>query len=167
MLKSVGDALENFSRDPVAFMVPTLLYPIMMLITLGAFSGVMLIAFLLLTVLKLGGDITIYALGALGALLLFIYSILSAGYKGAMVSEYNNATEQREVGLSHYINYATANCGALFVISLVKMVVVGFVVMPFILLYYFLLSGLWDGWTYLLGALWLMLLFFMEFLFSF
>jgi hypothetical protein len=167
LLNSVGGALENFSRDPVAFMVPTLLYPILMLITLGAFIAVLLIAFLLLTLLGAGGDIIMYGLGALVAVLLIIYSVLAAGYKGAMVSEYNNATEGREVGLSHYLNYAMANCGALFLISLVKMLLIIFIAMPFLMLYYFILSGLWEGWTYILGAVWLMLLFAVEFMFSF
>lgn len=167
LLNSVGGALENFSRDPVAFMVPTLLYPILMLITLGAFMAVVLIAFLLLTLLGVSGDIMMYGLGAVGAVLLIAYSVLAAGYKGAMVSEYNNATEGRDAGLSHYLNYATGNCGALFFISLVKMIILLFVTMPFLLLYYFLLSGLWEGWTYIVGAMWLMLLFFVEFMFSF
>lgn len=167
MFQSIGDALEHFSRDPVGFMVPTLLYPVFMLITLGAFIGVLFILFILLTVIGLVGNPVVYALGAVGAVLALVYMVLSAGYKGAMVSEYNNATEKREVGLMHYMNYALSNSGGLFVISMVKMAVTGFVVMPFVLLYLFLLVDLWEGWLYLFGAIALFLVFIIEFLFSF
>lgn len=167
LFRSVGDALENFSRDPVAFMVPTLLYPLFMLITLGAFVGILFILFIILTLLGIGGDTMMYVLGAVGAVLAIAYTVLSSGYKGAMISEYNNATEKREVGLMHYMNYALSNCGGLFVISLVKMFITGFVLMPFLLLYYFVLAGLWDGWLYIFGFLALFFVFIIEFLFSF
>ncbi|MEW5996789.1 MAG: hypothetical protein AB1657_04305 [Candidatus Micrarchaeota archaeon] len=167
MFESVGEALEHFSRDPVAFMVPTILYPVFMLITLGAAIGVLFILFLVLTLAGAGGTIMTYVLGAVGAFLALAYLILAAGYKGAMVSEYNNATEKREVGLVHYMNYAFSNAGGLFVISLVKLAITGFVVMPFVLLYYFLLVDLWEGWTYIFGLAALFLVFAIEFLFSF
>ena len=167
MFRSVGDALENFSRDPVAFMVPTLLYPLFMLITLGAFMGIMFILFILLTLLGIGGDTMLYVLGGVGAVLAIIYIVLSAGYKGAMICEYNNATEKREVGPVHFMNYAVANSGGLFVIALVKLAVTGFVLMPFLLLYYFLLVDLWEGWTYIFGLVALFFVFIVEFLFAF
>lgn len=167
MFRSVGAALENFSRDPVAFMVPTLLYPLFMLITLGAFVGILFILFIILTLIGIGGDTMLYVLGGLGAVLAIIYTVLSAGYKGAMISEYNNATEKREVGLMHYMNYAMVNCGGLFVIALVKMFITGFVLMPFILLYYFVLVDLWEGWLFIFGPMALFLVFIIEFMFAF
>lgn len=167
MFQSAGEALEHFSRDPVAFMVPTILYPLFMVITLGAFVGVLFILFLLLTLVGMGGDMMLYALGGVGGLLALAYMVFSAGYKGAMVAEYNNATEGKEVGLMHYMNYAVKNSGGLFVISLVKMAITGFVVMPFVLLYMFMLVNLWDGWTYIMGIVALFLVFIIEFLFSF
>jgi hypothetical protein len=96
-----------------------------------------------------------------------VYLILSAGYKGAMVSEYNNATEEREVGLTHYMKYAFSNSGALFLISLVKLAAIAFVSIPFALLYYFLLIDLWEGWTVIIGIIALFFIFLVEFLFSF
>lgn|GEM_PF-966228 len=167
MFRSAGDALESFSRDPVAFMVPTILYPLFMLITLGAFIGVLFILFLLLTLAGVGGEMMIYVLGGAGGLLAILYMMLSAGYKGAMAAEYNNAAEGKEVSLMHYMNYAMRNSGGLFVISLVKAAIAAFVVMPFVLLYMFLLANLWEGWTYLAGAATLFLVFMVEFLFSF
>lgn len=167
MFQSVGDALEHFSRDPVAFMVPTLLYPVFLLITLGAFLGVLFIIFMLLTLVGAGGEITLYALGGVGAVLSLLYILLSAGYKGAMVAEYNNASEKGEVGLMHFMRYALSNSGGLFVISIVKMAIIGFVAMPFLLLYYFVLIDLWEGWLYIFGMLALFLVFMIEFLFSF
>ncbi len=167
MFQSVGDALEHFSRDPVAFMVPTLLYPIFLLITLGAFLGVLFIIFMLLTLVGAGGEITLYALGGVGAVLSLLYILLSAGYKGAMVAEYDNASEKGGVGLMHFMRYALSNSGGLFVISIVKMAIIGFVVMPFLLLYYFVLIDLWEGWLYIFGMLALFLVFMIEFLFSF
>lgn len=167
MFQSVGDALEHFSRDPVAFMVPTLLYPIFLLITLGAFLGILFIIFMLLTLVGASGEIMIYALGGVGAILSLFYLLLSAGYKGAMVAEYNNASEKGEVGLMHFMRYALSNSGGLFVISIVKMAITGFVVMPFLLLYYFFLINLWEGWTYIFGIIALFLVFIIEFLFSF
>jgi hypothetical protein len=167
LYQSIGDALEHFSRDPVAFMVPTLLYPLFLLITLGAFLGILFIMFMLLTLLGIGGEIMLYALGGAGALLALAYMLLSAGYKGAMVAEYNNASDKGEVGLMHFMRYALSNSGGLFVISIVKMAVTGFVVMPFVLLYYFLLMNLWDGWLYLFGIIALFFVFIIEFVFSF
>lgn len=167
MFRSVSDALEHFSRDPVGFMVPTLLYPLFLLITLGAFLGVLFIAFMLLTLAGAGGDVMLYALGGVGAVLALAYMMLSAGYKGAMVAEYNNASESGEVGLMHFMRYALSNSGGLFVISIVKMAITGFVAMPFVLLYYFVLAGLWEGWTYIFGLCALFLVFLVEFLFSF
>lgn len=167
MFESVGDALEHFSRDPVAFVIPTILYPVFMLITLGAFLGILLIIFLIFTVLGIGGDAVIYTLGGVGAVLSLVYLMLSAGYKGAMVAEYNNATEKKEVGLMHYMSYAMRNSGGLFVISMVKMAITGFAVMPFVLLYVFVLSGLPEILTYLTALLALLIVFFIEFLFSF
>ncbi len=167
MLQSIGDALEHFSRDPVAFMVPTLLYPLFLLITLGAFLGILFILFMVLTLVGIGGDIMLYALGGVGALLALAYMLLSAGYKGAMVAEYNNASDKGEVGLIHFMRYALANSGSLFVISIVKMAITGFIVMPFVLIYYFLLTGLWEGWTYIFGIIALFFVFIIEFLFAF
>ena len=167
MFQSAGDALEHFSRDPVAFMVPTLLYPVFLLITLGAFLGILFIIFMVLTLVGASGEIMIYALGGVGAVLSLFYILLSAGYKGAMVAEYNNASEKGEVGLMHFMRYALSNSGSHFVISSVKMAIIGCVVMPFLLLYYFLLIGLWDGWTYMFGILALFLVFIIEFLFAF
>lgn len=167
MFESVGEALEHFSRDPVAFMVPTILYPVFMLITLGAATGVLFVLFLILTLAGADGTVMKYVLGAAGAVLALAYLILAAGYKGAMVSEYNNATEKREAGLVHYMNYAMANAGGLFLISMVKLAITGFVVMPFVILYYFLLVDLWEGWTYLFGLVALFFVFIIEFVFSF
>ena len=167
MLSAIKESMDHFSRDPVAFMVPTFLYPVLMLITLGAFSGILLIFFFLFSLIGFTGESSTYVLAAIAAILGIVYMIIAAGYKGSMVNEYNNATEKEPVGLEHFLKYAFKNAPNFFIIGLVKMVITGFVLMPLFLLYYFVLWEYHDAYTYLLILLALFLVFIIEFVFSF
>jgi hypothetical protein len=162
------NSLESFSKNPVSFMLPTILYPIFMSITLGASIGVLLLLFLLFTSLGADAEITLIVLGVVGAILLLLNAIFSAGYKGALWEEYYKAIHLQPVGIVSYMNYAFKNCLQFFVISLVKLVITGFIIMPLLLIYYFLnLGAVHEAFSYLFGAIALFELFVIEFLFSF
>lgn len=162
------NSLESFSKNPVSFMLPTILYPIFMSITLGASIGVLLLLFLLFTSLGADAEITLIVLGVVGAMLLLLNAIFSAGYKGALWEEYHKASHMQPVSIVSYMNYAFKNCLPFFVISLVKMVVTGFCIMPLLLLYYFLdLGAVHEAISYVFGAIALFEMFIIEFLFAF
>lgn len=168
MLDAVKSALEAFSRDPVSFLLPTIAYPVFMLITLGAMIGVLLVGFLVLTAFSAPADITAIVLGGLGVLLFLIYLVFSAGYKGALVNEYRKALRKEPVGVTYFMKYAFKNCLGYFVISFMKIIVGGFFIMPLCLLYYFLDLGMTNeilAWLVILMALFVV--FVVEFLFSF
>lgn len=167
MLDSIKQSMDHFSRDPVAFMVPTFLYPVLMLITLGAFLGVLLIFFFLFSLVGFTGEAAGYVLGAIAAVLGIVYMIVAAGYKGSMVNEYNNATEREPVGLEHFLKYAFRNAPNFFIIGLIKTVIIGFLVTPIFLLYYFVLWEYHDVYTYLAVLIAMALIFLVEFVFSF
>ena len=167
MIQAIKNSFAAFSKDPVTFMVPTFLYPMLMLITLGAICGVLLIVFFIFTLLGLTGTTSMYVLGGVGVLLGLVYMIMAAGYKGAMVNEYNNATEKGVVGLEHYLKYAFANAGRLFVIAFIKMALIGFVLMPFVLLYYYVLYEYHEAYTVLAALAALAGVFIIEFVFAF
>ncbi|MFP3949595.1 MAG: hypothetical protein ACLFUZ_00670 [Candidatus Micrarchaeia archaeon] len=168
LLESMKTSLESFSRDPVSFMLPTIIYPIFMLVTMGASIGIMLLLFLVLTGIGIDAQINLIVLGVLGAVLLFINSIFYAGYKGALINEYHRALHKEKVGIVSFMHYAFGNAISFFVMSLVKMIVIGFFLSPLALLFYFL-----KVWTihlalvYLFGAVALFILFMIEFLFAF
>jgi len=149
-------------------MLPTFLYPVFMAITLGASVGVLLLLFLLFTSVGADAEITLIMLGIVGAILLFINAVLSAGYKGAFWEGLYNALRAQPVGIVPYMNYAFKNCLQFFVISLVKLIVMGFFVTPLLLIYYFLdLGAVHEAVSYLFGAIALFELFVIEFLFAF
>ncbi len=168
MLDAVKSTLEAFSRNPVSFLLPTIAYPVFMLITLGAMIGVLLVAFLVLTAFSVQPEILAIVLGVVGAFLLLLYGVFSAGYKGSLVNEYRKALRNEPVGVTYFMKYAFKNCPGYFVISLVKMVVGGFFITPLALLYYFLDLGMTNeilAWLVILMALFVV--FVVEFLFSF
>ncbi len=168
MFDSVKSALEAFSRDPVSFLLPTITYPVFMIITLGAMVGVLLVGFLALTAFSVQPDIILIVLAAIGAFLLLLYGVFSAGYKGALVNEYRKALRKEPVGVTYFMKYAFRNCPGYFVISLVKLVLMGFLITPLSLLYYFLDLGMTNeilAWLVILMALFVV--FVVEFLFSF
>lgn len=168
LLESMKTSLESFSRDPVSFMLPTILYPIFMLVTMGASIGILLLLFLALTGIGVSAQINLIVLGLLGAILLFINSIFYAGYKGALIHEYYRALRREKVGVVSFMHYAFGNALSFFIISIVKLVVIGFFLSPLALLFYFL-----EVWTihialaYVFGAIGLSILFLIEFLFAF
>ncbi len=92
-------SLEDFSRAPVSFMLPTIVYPIFMIITLGASIGVLLLLFLVLTGVGIDADITLIVLGVVGAVLLLMNSVFSSGYMGALMNEYYRALRKESVGV--------------------------------------------------------------------
>lgn len=162
------NALDNFSRDPVSFMVPTFLYPLFMAITVGASIGVLLLAFLLFSALGAPSDITLIVLGVLGAAMLFANMVFSSGYMGALYNEYYKAMHRQPVGLVTYMNYAFRNSLSFFVIALVKMVILGFLFTPLALIYYFLdLGSVHEAIAYIFLAIGVFELFIVEFLFAF
>ncbi|MBD3398690.1 hypothetical protein GF412_05610 [Candidatus Micrarchaeota archaeon] len=162
------NSLESFSKNPVSFMLPTILYPIFMLITLGASVGVLLLLFMLFTTFGADAEITLIALGVIGAVLLLLNGIFSAGYKGALWEEYHRALHLQPVGLVSYMNYAFRNSLQFFIISLVKLVVIGFFITPLVLVYYFFdLGAVHEAFPYLFGAIALFEMFVIEFLFAF
>ncbi len=149
-------------------MLPTFLYPIFMSITLGASVGVLLLLFLLFTTVGADPEITLIVLAIVGAILLFINAILSAGYKGAFWEELYKALRAQPVGVVSYMNYAFKNCLQFFVISLVKMIVMGFFVTPLLLIYYFLnLGAVHEAFSYVFAIIALFEMFIIEFLFAF
>ncbi|MEM4272225.1 MAG: hypothetical protein QXH30_01425 [Candidatus Bilamarchaeaceae archaeon] len=168
MFGAMKGALEAFSRNPLSFLIPTIAYPIFMTITVGAMAGVVLLEFLLLTALSIQADIVLIALAATGALLLIFYGLFSAGYKGALVNEYRKALRREPVGFTYFMKYAFKNCPGYFTISLVKIVVMGFLITPLSLFYYFMDLGVTNellAWLVILLAL--SIVFVVEFLFSF
>lgn len=66
------------------------------------------------------------------------------------------------------MNYAFRNSLQFFVISIVKLVVMGFFVTPLLLIYYFLdLGSVHEALTYIIGLIALFEMFVIEFLFAF
>jgi hypothetical protein len=168
LLESMKNALDNFSRAPGAFMLPTLLYPIFLSITVGASVGVLLLAFLLFTAVGLDSEITLIVLGITAAALILLNSVFSAGYMGALTSEYYRALHREQVGMGSFTRYAFKNCLPFYLIGLVKTVVIGFFVTPLALIYYLL--GLWavsEYLIYLFAAVALFFVFVIEFFFAF
>ena len=162
------NALDNFSRDPVSFMLPTFFYPLFMAITLGASIGVLLLAFLLFSALGADPEITLIVLGVLGAFLLLANMVFSSGYMGALYNEYYKAMHRQPVGLMSYMNYAFRNSLSFFAIALVKMLLLGFLFTPLALLYYFLdLGSIHEAIAYVFIAIALFELFLVEFFFAF
>lgn len=168
MLDAMKAALEGFSRDPVSFMLPSLIYVIFMAITLGACVGVLLLAFVGLTALSVDAGTVAIALGVMGFLLLVLFGIFSAGYKGALANEYYNALHGNPVGVIPFMQYAFRNALSFFVISFVKIGVMGFLISPLSLIYYFFDLGTTSpilAWIVILLAVFIM--FVVEFLFAF
>ncbi|MCP4647242.1 MAG: hypothetical protein GY852_05810 [bacterium] len=139
-----------------------------MAITLGASVGVLLLLFLLFTTVGADAEMTLIVLAIVGTILLFINSILSAGYKGAFWEELYKALRAEPVSVVSYMNYAFKNCLQFFVISLVKIIVMGFFVTPLLLIYYFLdLGSMHEAFSYVFAIIALFELFVIEFLFAF
>jgi hypothetical protein len=161
-------SLESFSRDPVSFMLPSFIYPLFMLVTIGASVGVLLLLFLVLTALGVASDATLIVLGVAAAVLLLVNSVFSAGYKGALFDEYYRALRAEPVGFVTFMNFAFKHAVPLFVISLVKIIIAGFLLTPLALVYYFLdVASMHEAATYGLAAVALFLLFVIEFFFAF
>lgn len=161
-------ALEDFSKAPVSFMLPTFAYPLFVMVTLGASVGVLLLLFLLLTGVGIDSEITLMLLGVVGAVLFLLNAVFASGYKGALFSEYHRAIHQEPVGLVSFMEYAFKHSVQLFAISLVKVIVMGFFLMPLALLYYFLdLGAVHEAIIYVFGAIGLFIVFVIEFLFGF
>lgn len=162
------NALENFSRAPGAFMLPTFLYPIFLSITTGASVGVLLLLFLLFTAVGISADIVLLVLGVAGVALLIANFVFSAGYRGALIHEYYRALHAEPVGMGSYTRYAFGNTPSFFMIALVKTVVIGFFITPLALTYYFLdLGAVSEYIIYLFAAIALFFLFVIEFFFAF
>lgn len=168
MLDSMKGALEDFSRAPASFMLPTFLYPLFILITLGASVGVLLLIFLVFTALGVGADIVLILLGVVGAALLIVNAVFSAGYKGALYNEYYKALRKETTGLVSFMNYSFRNSLPLFTISLAKIIILGFLLSPLALITYFVdLAGIHEVLLYLVGATGLFIWVVVEFLFAF
>jgi hypothetical protein len=168
LLESMKNALDNFSRAPGDFMLPTFLYPVFLSITLGASIGILLIVFLLFTGVGVDAEITLIVLGIVSAALLLANSVFSAGYKGALINEYYRALHRENVGISSFTRYAFSNALSFYVIALVKTVVIGFFVTPLALIYYFLeLGAVSEYIIYVFAAMALFFIFVIEFFFAF
>lgn len=162
------NALENFSRAPGDFMLPTFLYPVFLAITVGASIGVLLLVFLLFTAVGISSEITLIVLGITGIGLFVLNSIFSAGYKGAMINEYYLALHREKVGMGSFARYAFKNALSFFTIALVKTVVLGFFITPLALVYYFLdLGSIHEALLYLFAGIGLFIVFIVEFFFAF
>lgn len=168
MIDAIKSTLEAFSRDPISFLLPTIAYFVFMIITLGAMIGVLLLGFFGMTAVGVPADIMVIVLAVVGAILILLYGVFSAGYKGSLVNEYRKALRKEPVGFTFFMKYAFKNCPTYFVIALVKIIIMGFLIMPFSLLYYFLDLGMTNeilAWLVILIALFIV--FVVEFLFSF
>ncbi len=149
-------------------MLPTFIYPIFLLITVGASIGILLLAFLLLTAIGISAEIMLIVVGITGAVLLLINLFFASGYTGALVNEYFRALHRESVGVVSFMNYAFKNAPQFFVIEIVKLVVMGFFITPLALFYYFLgLGSVHELIIYVFVALGLIVVFIIEFLFLF
>ena len=160
--------MESFSRNPVSFMLPTFVAPIFLLVTIGASVGVLLLAFLFLTAFGIDSESMLIVMGILGAIMFLVNWVFASGYCGALVNEYYRALRKESVGIVSFMNYAFAHAPKFFVIVLVKAVIIGFFLTPLALIYYFLdLGSVHEAILYVFGGLALILIFIIEFLFSF
>ncbi len=149
-------------------MLPTFIAPIFFVITIGASIGVLLLSFLIFSALGLDSGITLLALGVLGAILVLINWIFTSGYCGSLINEYYRALHHESVGVVSFMNYAFKHAPMFFVIGLVKAIVIGFFLTPLAMIYYFLNLGSISGLIlYFFVAVSLVIIFVIEFLFSF
>ena len=149
-------------------MLPTFIAPLFFLVTLGASVGVLLLTFLFLTAFGLDSEIMLIVIGILGAILFLLNWVFASGYCGSLVKEYYRALHKESVGVVSFMNYAFKHGPKFFVIVLVKTIVIGFFLTPLALIYYFLdLGSIHEAILYIFGGIALILVFIIEFLFSF
>ncbi|MCK4318959.1 hypothetical protein KAW38_00100 [Candidatus Micrarchaeota archaeon] len=168
--KAIKKAGKLFTDDMTSYVLSSLIYLLLNVLSFGAMMGILTIAFLLISLTPLGESYGVYILGVGIFICLLMYVFLFSGFKGAFVNDLNLIIERKKPSFFGFVRYGIRESPRFFVVSLIKLILHGLILIPLAALYYFVFMPFPSIAMYGLIGLILVALFFnyiVQFLFSF
>lgn len=162
----ITNALRQYMQAPLLFIYIVLMKFFLGVITLFFTTAILILLILCLTTFGAMQEYGTIAVGLSAVFLILFFLYFRAGYVGAMLNSFAQ-TESKPIHLRNYLNYAVENAVRFFTVDLAICISSIAVNLPIIATFIFLKIELISGFGFALLVVSLLLIFVVNFVFSF